>query len=365
MNKNDSPILKEVVLIGGGHSHVHIIKMFGMEPVPGVRVTLISRDFETPYSGMLPGYVSGFYTKEECHIDLVRLCAFSSTRLIHSEANGIDTNKKLIYFKNNRPPIRYDILAIDIGITPKPIMPDAAVNPSLNSITAVKPIDSFANRWEEILSQILISDFETKYNIVVVGGGAGGVELIFAIHYRIQLELLKRGKDPKAVDITLVTKGDRLMNGHSKTAADAIFKLMQLKSINVLFNTNIINATTSISTNYPKKSISTLVSNDNQIIPYDQVFWCIDATTSPWLQNTGLDLTSDGFIKVHSTLESVNIPDVFATGDCCHIIEHPRPKAGVFAVRAGPPLLNNMKRKLFNLPLEKWTPQTEFLGKSF
>lgn len=486
MNKYDGPIYKEVVLIGGGHSHVHVIKMLGMNPIPGVRVTLISRDFETPYSGMLPGYVAGFYTKEECHIDLVRLCAFANARLIHEEASGIDTKKKLIYFKTDRPPIRYNILAIDIGITPKPIKFDtnnhmqsntitntavttatsmnaitadintlsitattntataatAAADVLLTTITAVKPIDSFAKRWEHILAQILSykpesnnnnnndnnssnsNNNDNAYNIVIVGGGVGGIELAFAIHYRIQCELkhqLLQSKLTRSttssttssststnsnkgnmqqlaqIKVSIVTRGNTVMNGHSTDAAEAVLKLLKIKNINVVFDAEVVNAinipttstatTTNTNTNTTNSDInnsssnnaqanneistavttatktkSVLITKNNKQISYDQVFWCIDAAASPWLQKTGLSLTTDGFIQVNPTLESINTPHVFASGDCCHIIDYPRPKAGVFAVRAGPPLLNNIKRKLFNMSMEDWIPQSQFLG---
>ena len=110
-------VFKDLVLVGGGHSHVHVLKMFGMRPEPGVRLTLVTRDVETPYSGMLPGYVAGFYTRRECHIDLARLAAFAGARLVHAEAVGLDWREKRVLLRG-RPAVAYDVLSIDIGITP-------------------------------------------------------------------------------------------------------------------------------------------------------------------------------------------------------------------------------------------------------
>src|SRR3954467_3005719 len=83
------PIAQDLVLVGGGHAHVHVLKRFGMRPERGVCVTLITRDLETPYSGMLPGYVAGLYDFAECHIDLVRLARIGGARLIPYNAAGL------------------------------------------------------------------------------------------------------------------------------------------------------------------------------------------------------------------------------------------------------------------------------------
>lgn len=110
---------KEVVLVGGGHAHAYTIKMLGMSAPWGVRVTLVTRDIDTPYSGMLPGHVAGMYTREECHIDLHRLCSRYGVRFIHSEVCSLDTAKKTVQLADGRPPLPYDVLSIDIGISPQ------------------------------------------------------------------------------------------------------------------------------------------------------------------------------------------------------------------------------------------------------
>ena len=161
------PIAQDLVLVGGGHAHVHVLKRFGMRPVPGVRLTLVTRDVETPYSGMLPGYVAGLYSFAECHIDLVRLARFAGARLIHDEAVGLDRGHRQILCRAH-PPIRYDILSLDIGSTPR--MGDVAG--AAEHTVSVKPIDRFGERWEALLDRARELG---HMRLAIVGGGAGGV----------------------------------------------------------------------------------------------------------------------------------------------------------------------------------------------
>ena len=168
MQAPDQPILRDIVLVGGGHSHVGVLKSFGMKPIPGVRLTLICTDMHTPYSGMLPGYVAGHYDYDEVHIDLSRLAAFAGARLYRDEVVGLDrANQKVLC--RNRPPVPYDQLSINVGSTPqlKPV-PGAA-----EYVVAVKPIRQFNDRWLALLERVKTHTGKTV--IAVVGAGAGGV----------------------------------------------------------------------------------------------------------------------------------------------------------------------------------------------
>src|SRR4051812_10182764 len=159
-------IAKDLVLVGGGHAHVHVLKRFGMRPEPGIRVTLIARDLETPYSGMLPGYVAGLYGFAQCHINLVRLARFAGARLIHDEAVGLDRAARRVLCRDH-PPLRYDIVSVDIGSVPRSDdVPGAAEH-----TVAVKPIDRFARRWEALLAR---AASQPRLRLAVVGGGARG-----------------------------------------------------------------------------------------------------------------------------------------------------------------------------------------------
>ena len=352
----ETPVIKDLVLIGGGHAHVHVLKMLGMKPIPGVRVSLITNQIDTPYSGMLPGHIAGVYNKEECHIDLGKLCSFGGTRLLVVEACGIDTKTKQILCRDGRPPISYDVCSIDVGISPTPIKMTEAFT---DSVTPVKPISEFSSKWDRILDRIQMIKDEV-IRLAVIGGGAGGVELCFAIHQRLQTELGKLGKDMKQLEITIYTKYSTLMPSHNKEVQEIIMRKLREKSIRVVFSAEIIQIQRAIS---PEGgALLELVGSDSKKYAFDEAVTCTSARAQPWLLESDLETTPEGFVCVQSTLESVNTPDVFACGDVAHLVDNPRPKAGVFAVRAGPPLVANLRRRLQGEPLEPWTPQEQFLG---
>eukprot|EP00960_Hanusia_phi_P073843 768100-Hanusia_phi.AAC.4 len=344
-----APIMKDIVLIGGGHAHAYVLKSLGMDPMPGVQVTLITRDVETPYSGMIPGHVAGFYTKEECHIDLIKLGNFAKARIIHGEACGIDPEKKIVKIKG-RPDLSYDVLSINIGSAPK--LGDVSHKIQDSHVTPVKPIDGFSARWDYIVSRAkVLGEKKEGIRLAVVGGGAGGVELALSMQARLRKEFSKLGADPRLVDVTLISRNDVVMPSHSKMVQGIFMKLLKDRKINLVLGKEAVDVKN-----------KTVICNDGTEVVFDECVWCTQAGAQPWLKETGLKLDKDGFIQIQETLESVNIQDVFSVGDICTMVNHPRPKAGVFAVRGGPPLTRNIRNKILGKPLEKWIPQKDFLG---
>ena len=175
-----APLVRDVVLVGGGHSHALLIRRWGMRPLPGVRLTLVSRDVLTPYSGMLPGLIAGHYTLEEVHVDLLRLCAWAGVRFVRAEMAAIDPERREIRFAadSSRPPLGWDLLSLDTGSTPDLSVPGAGEHS-----TPVKPVSAFHARWQEVLERVGAEPL----SIGVVGSGAGGFELIMAMRHALPL----------------------------------------------------------------------------------------------------------------------------------------------------------------------------------
>ena len=168
-----APTSHDLVLIGGGHSQITVLKKFGMKPIPGLRITLINKDFISSYSGMLPGYIAETYDRSQTEIDLLNLCKFSNSRLVIDKVIGLDLDEKLVILEN-RAPIIFDTLSINSGGEPNLGFIKGANEFSI----PIKPISKLVKIIDGIKEKI------KKLNgisISVVGGGAGGIELALAL----------------------------------------------------------------------------------------------------------------------------------------------------------------------------------------
>jgi selenide, water dikinase len=213
-----TPFAKDLVLVGGGHSHVAVLRQFGMRPLPGVRITLISRTTRTPYSGMLPGLIAGYYTPEEAHIDLAPLTRFAGARFLRDEVVGIDLEARMVELAG-RPPIPYDVLSINSGSTPA-----LPADPAVDSVIPVKPIDRFLARWNALLDRL--TERDTPARVGIVGGGAGGVELALAAEQRFRSERI-------AASLFLVTGERDILTTHNRRVSAFFRDLLDRRGVEV------------------------------------------------------------------------------------------------------------------------------------
>ncbi|MBL4712615.1 MAG: selenide, water dikinase SelD, partial [Gammaproteobacteria bacterium] len=342
---DDVPVLKDLVLIGGGHSHLSVLKYFAMHPVPGLRLTLITRDLHTPYSGMLPGYIAGHYSYDEAHIDLRPLAQFTKARIYHAEVHNIDLANNQIICKD-RPPITYDVVSINIGSKPGTLHIPGAEQFTL----PVKPIDRFLTQWDDLI-EIITHTTEKNFHLAIVGGGAGGVEMALATQFRLHTLLKQKNISTTFLKFDLYCDSDDILPTHNDQVRKRFNRFLRLRGINLHTNHRI-----------EEVQQNRLISSNGEQYKANAVLWVTNATAPSWLVEAGLDVDANGFISVNDCLQSTSHKNVFAAGDIAAVINHPREKSGVFAVRQGPPLARNLARAVQNQPLKKFTPQKKFLG---
>ena len=344
MQTPDQPVLRDIVLVGGGHSHVGVLKSFGMRPIPGVRLTLICTDVHTPYSGMLPGYVAGHYDFDAVHIDLGRLAVFAGARLYHDAVVGIDrTNRKVLC--RNRPAVPFDVLSINLGATPQA----HGVPGALEHAVAVKPIARFNDRWLALLHRV--QNHHGKTTVAVVGAGAGGVELLLAMQYRLRNVLQSLGRNPDELVFHLFTDSSVILPTHNAGVRQRFDAVLAARGVVVHRNA----AVTQV-------NAGSLMTASGETVAADEIVWVTRAGGAAWLKDTGLELDGDGCIRVTDTLQTVNDPAIFAAGDVASMVNHPLEKAGVFAVRMGQPLADNLRRALRGEALQPYRPQRYWLS---
>jgi selenide,water dikinase len=343
MKNKQTPVVKDLVLVGGGHAHVTVLKKFAMKPVPGLRITLITRDIHTPYSGMLPGYVAGLYDYDDCHIDLGPLARFAGARIYHAELEGFDLENKRVIARN-RPPISYDLLSLNTGSRPNSIDIPGVDEFAL----AAKPIDLFLTKWHNLIERVRTSS--GQFRVLIVGGGAGGVELALSTQHRLQQELTQSGDDPKRLHYSLVTQSEGIMYMHNPGVVRRFERIFSERNIGITTHRRVCEV----------KSDRVML-DDNSSLPADAVIWVTTAAGPEWLSASGLDVDEAGFVKVGNDLQSLSHEQVFAAGDVASLPDS-RPKSGVFAVRQGPVLARNLRAAATGKPLHRYRPQKNFLG---
>ena len=329
------PLTRDLVLIGGGHAHALVLRMWGMKPLPGTRLTLINPGPTAPYSGMLPGHIAGHYTREALDIDLVKLARFAGARLILGEATAIDPETRTITVGDRR--VAYDLASIDVGIHAE--MPD--IDGFAEHGTGAKPLDSYASAWRNFLARAKARDVAPE--VAVIGGGVAGAELSLAMAHALHRDVGDTAR------VTVIEAGDRI-TGKTAGATRHLDAAMARLGVTTELNAEVTRLTT-----------DGVELADGRTLPARFTVGAAGAFAHSWLADSPLPLTHDGFVKVDAYLRVQGRRDLFAVGDCAHLSHAPRPKAGVYAVRSGPVLFHNLRAALVGDPPKTYRPQGDYL----
>lgn len=344
---------KHVVLLGIGHTNAHVLRMWAMNPVADADLTCISDHGIATYSGMLPAVLSGLSGEHEMEIDLVRLCASVGARLITDPVSAIDHDHREVRF-DGRPSIPFDALSIGIGSVPA----TGGLETGHQRIIKIKPMQSFLcrlrraieeaeraiNEAQRAVSEAQVEKSDRQLQVVVVGAGVAGTEITFCL----PPFLLAAGAGDHV--IRLVTRSERVLPDVSRSTREKVLAEFRRRGVAV---------TTGRSVTRVEATTATL--DDGSTIEADLVVWATGAVAPELLARLGLPLNDRGFIATDRTLRTTSGAPVFAVGDTGTIVGESLPKAGVYAVRQGPVLWENIGRLLAGESLREYVPQKSFL----
>lgn len=334
------PSPSRLLLVGGGHAHVEVVRRLASDS-PLADVTLVSPAPRSPYSGMLPGYVSGRHSAEALEIDVEALCRSAGVRFIAGTAASLDPATRLLRLTDGRS-LPFDLLSLDIGSQP-------AIPTNANVGFATKPIAGFVRRIEALDQRLRAA--RGPFALAVVGGGLAGVEIAFALRARSLLIHRSPSVAIAAMPITLYSRSARLVGDRGPAAERVVRRALYERAIEIVTGANVTGRTKGILIDEAGRSFGRA----------DDIVWATSSAAPDWLAGSGLALDPKGFVIVDHALRSVSHPIIFAAGDVANL-PNSRPKAGVFAVRAGPILAANLQAVLTRRPLKAFHPQRRWLA---
>ncbi|MFK8114592.1 MAG: selenide, water dikinase SelD [Rubripirellula sp.] len=329
---------RHLVLFGIGHTNAHVLRMWKMNALPDTDLTCISDFSIASYSGMLPAVLAGQVPPERMQIDLVRLCNHSGARLVTNPVTGIDHSSREVMFAD-RPPIPFDVMSIGVGSTAS----TEDVDIDSDGFVMIKPMQSFLQRLTLAVSRHLNGSDRDVIRVSVVGSGVAGIEITCC------LPRLIREQSGRRVEVSLVTRSEVILPALEPKTRQLIEASLQERDVKILTKRSVTEV-----------SGDRLSFADGESIESDIVIWATNASPPPILSSLGLKLDDRGFIETDHTLQS-SLAGVFAVGDTGTIVREGLPKAGVYAVRQGPVLWENIQRSLRGSALERYKPQRSFL----
>ena len=323
--------MKRLVLLGGGHAHVHVLRELARAPLPGTEVLLVTPFERQLYSGMVPGLVAGHYTLEQCVIPLVPLAQAAGVRWLQGSADGLDAAARTVHLAGGQQ-AEFDLLSIDTGsVMERDLVPGAREHALF-----VRPMEHFV----ALLDRLWALAAQQPLNLAVVGGGAAGVELALAFQHRLG----------EAARVSLVTGGLPPLAGYPAPVMARAAAVLRRRRITVLPD-----ACRAIEPGQVLLGSGARLACDVPVL-------AIGSSAPRWLAGSGLALCERGFVLTGPTLQSTSHPAVLAAGDVATRSDVAHPRSGVYAVRAGPPLAANLRALVAGTPPQPHVPQQRTLN---
>ena len=331
--------MKRFLLIGGGHAHVEVLRRFALHPEPGVAITIISPHRHTPYSGMLPGLVAGHYTFDESHIDLAPLARWAGATLLATRVVRLDADGRVAYCADGSAQA-FDVCGIDIGSTPGMDVPGAREH-----ALGVKPVERFLACWAAELER---ARHGTRKDIAIVGGGAGGLEILLALQHAARAAIAEPANQPR---FHLLTDTPSILPSHAAVVRRLFESVLGRRGVAVHTGARVIEVEPCL-----------LRSAGGAEVRADLIVWATSASAAPWIRESGLAVDDKGFMLVDRHLESTSHRRLFGSGDIAALRSRKLPKSGVFAVRKGPVLAHNLRAALRGKPMLPFITKPSALG---
>ena len=330
---------KHLVLLGAGHAHLVFLKRLGMDPIPGLKVTLLNPDRCALYSGLLPGVIGGHFSTDDMQINLGPLCQFAGADFMVGAAVNVDAASQQVFF-NDRPGITYDLLSVNVGSASKSLERFGNGIPPI----PVKPIRGFMEH---------AAGFDAAYRrgeaVAVVGGGAAGIELALALKHR--LGAMQKATPASEARFYLCFEGHEVLPESGSGVRRRLIQALAKSGIELVpqFMAE-------------RYGDGRLISGTGRELEVGAVVCALGAEPQSWLSSTALKVTEAGYLAVTDRLQSISHKNVFAVGDCADVEGQARAKAGVYSVRQGAALFENLSALMSGRPLQSFRAQRSFLS---
>jgi selenide,water dikinase len=329
-------MMRRLMLVGGGHAHLHVLQQLARKPIPDAEVVLVSPDDSHLYSGMVPGYIQGQYEASALRVDLAALVRCAKVTLVRATAEGVDVADHAIVTGAERIP--FDYCSLDVGC-------DAAgahVVGMHEHALALRPVA----RAVELRARVdaLVAAATRPLVVTVVGGGAGGTEIAFAIERRL-------ASTAHGGLVTIVEREREVLGAFAPEVRELAHRLLRERGIGLILGARVTGV-----------SRTAVTLDAGATVPADLVVWMAGASAPAMLTRSDVPKDDNGYLLVDRSLRAVDGAPVWGAGDCVTMRDRPDvARAGVYAVREARILDRSLRSALGHGRRKRYTPHRSHL----